>query len=164
MTAPERPMRECEPGYLPADLETIRKAFPDLGFVLVVDDHEEIRTILRMNLQNASYRVAEAANGREALALLARERPDLVLLDVMMPEMDGITALREIRGTPALRDLPVIMVSALGDVEDISSLVNAGAVDYVVKPVILAQFLPKVDQAMQVSRVELLEAARQSGY
>jgi CheY-like chemotaxis protein len=80
--------------------------------ILVVEDDETEASLLRRYLEEASYLVATAANGRQALATLRRQRVDLVTLDLMMPEMDGFSLLAEMRGDPAFRSLPVVVLTA----------------------------------------------------
>ena len=80
--------------------------------VLVVDDEPVLRTIVREILHEEGYAVIEAADGRVMLEIMARERPDLVLMDVMMPGIDGREAYRQLRSRPEHRDVPVVMMSA----------------------------------------------------
>ncbi len=80
--------------------------------VLVVDDEPVLRTIVREILHEEGYAVIEAADGRGMLEIMARERPDLVLMDVMMPGVDGREAYRQLRSHPEHRDIPVVMMSA----------------------------------------------------
>ena len=99
--------------------------------ILIADDEPEIRDLLRLYLENEQYEVIEAENGAEALRLVGTESPDLVMLDIMMPQMDGYQALKHIRET---NNIPVIIISAKdGDSEKILGL-NLGADDYISKP------------------------------
>jgi CheY-like chemotaxis protein len=100
--------------------------------VLVVDDDPAIRQVLRLAL--SEHHVLEASDGHRALAVLARADVDVVVLDVMMPQMDGITVLRRIRADEALRDLPVVMLTARGSEDDHARAFSAGADAYVTKP------------------------------
>jgi two-component system phosphate regulon response regulator PhoB len=102
--------------------------------VLVVDDEAPLLTMLRYNLEKQGYRVNEATDGQEALTSIAEEKPDIVLLDWMLPTMSGIEVCRRIRRDPATRDLPVIMVTARADDADAIRGLNTGADDYVTKP------------------------------
>lgn len=100
--------------------------------ILVVDDAMFMRSRLRGLLESAGHVVIEAANGKEAVEAFGREHPDVVLMDVTMPEMDGLEALKRIRGqTPAAR---VIMCSALGQQSIVLEAIKAGAKDFIVKP------------------------------
>jgi DNA-binding response OmpR family regulator len=99
--------------------------------ILVVDDEPRMRQFIRMNLELEKYRVSEAANGLEALDKVREEIPDLVLLDVMMPEMDGFETLKLIR---EVSSVPVIMLTVKADEEDKVRGLELGADDYVTKP------------------------------
>lgn len=99
--------------------------------VLVVDDEVSIRRILETRLSMIGYLVITACDGEEALSLFRREIPDLVILDVMMPKLDGYGVCQEIRKTS---DIPIIMLTALGDVADRITGLELGADDYVIKP------------------------------
>lgn len=102
--------------------------------VLAVDDEEHILELIRYNLENAGYHVLQAENGEEALHLLDQKQIDLILLDWMLPEMDGIEVLKKIRNENKWRHLPVILLTAKGD--EISKVVGLeiGADDYMAKP------------------------------
>jgi CheY-like chemotaxis protein len=102
--------------------------------ILVVDDGAENRDVLRRRLERSGHVVETAEHGRRALDVLAARPFDLVLLDVMMPELDGFTVLETIKGDPALRDIPVIMISALDEMPSIVRCIERGAEDYLHKP------------------------------
>ena len=102
--------------------------------ILVVDDIEDNRAVLQRRLERQGYAVSCAASGGAALALLAGTGFDLVLLDVMMPELDGFAVLERIKGAPATRDIPVIMISALDDLASVVRCIERGAEDYLPKP------------------------------
>jgi len=102
--------------------------------VLLVDDERAIRTICRVNLEGDGMEVLEAADGSEVLELVRTEQPSLVLLDVMMPHVDGWTAAAALRGDPGTRDIPVVFLSARAAREDRLRAQQLGAVGYVVKP------------------------------
>jgi two-component system alkaline phosphatase synthesis response regulator PhoP len=103
--------------------------------ILVVDDEQDIRDLLAYNLKQDGFAVVQAANGREALAQVASAKPDLVILDIMMPELDGFETCRAIRTNPETRHLPVIFLTARSaEIDQILSL-ELGADDYVQKPV-----------------------------
>lgn len=103
--------------------------------VLVVDDNPLNVELLAVNLQRLGYEVVSAENGKTALEMIGREEPDLVLMDVLMPDLSGLEVLRTLRGQPATADLPVILVSGLGETEDIVDGLKLGANDYVTKPI-----------------------------
>jgi len=102
--------------------------------ILIIDDEELLRTHLRILLEELGYRVAEADNGREGLARCRDLRPDLVLLDVRMPEADGFEICGWLKADAALRDIPVIFLSGVMEAKDKVKAFQAGAVDYVTKP------------------------------
>lgn len=99
--------------------------------ILVVDDERLIRNVIREYLENEKYEVFEAENGFDALRVLETNRVDLIILDIMMPRMDGFETLKEIRKT---KDTPVIMLSAMKEEEDKLSSFNLGVDDYITKP------------------------------
>jgi two-component system phosphate regulon response regulator PhoB len=102
--------------------------------VLVVEDEPALATLLRYNLEKQGFRVEEATDGQEALTRIAEEKPDLVLLDWMLPVMSGIEVCRQIRRRPETRTLPVIMVTARVEDSDAVRGLNTGADDYITKP------------------------------
>jgi CheY-like chemotaxis protein len=102
--------------------------------ILLVDDERAIRTICRVNLEGDGMEVLEAADGSEVLELVRAQQPSLVLLDVMMPNVDGWTAAAALQGDPKTRDIPVVFLSARAAREDRLRAQQLGAVGYVVKP------------------------------
>jgi PleD family two-component response regulator len=102
--------------------------------ILVVDDNEVNLELLVAILESEHYVVSTATDGFEALAKIAAEKPDIVLLDVMMPELDGFEVCQRIKADPTMADIPVIMVTALSDVDDLVRGFEAGADDFVTKP------------------------------
>jgi DNA-binding response OmpR family regulator len=109
--------------------------------LLLVDDEPRIRRVLRLALEDEGYQVAEAANGYDALTALRREPPDVVLLDLMLPDRDGFTVCREIRRSS---DVPVIMVTARTDSHDVVAGLEAGADDYVTKPLVAKELTARI--------------------
>lgn len=103
------------------------------GTVLVVEDTELLRRIYADALEHEGYRVLTAANGLEALALLQHERPDVILLDLVMPQMGGIEVLRDLRADPRFERIPVLILSNLGQEEDLQRALALGATDYMIK-------------------------------
>lgn len=102
--------------------------------VLIVDDESSIRTICRVNLETDGLTVAEAVDGREALASIRQRQPELVLLDVMMPDVNGWEVAAELAADPETRDIPIVFLSARAAREDKERAQGLGAVGYVVKP------------------------------
>ncbi len=126
--------------------------------ILVVDDDPEIREQLSRALEEQRYRVTTAADGRKALARLESCAYDLVLLDIMLPDMDGIAVLRKIRHWEL--QTPVLMLSALAEVEDRINGLDAGADDYLPKPFSMAELFARVRALLRrtTSRTPLLQA------
>ena len=107
----------------------------DIPGILIVDDNEDNRYTLRLLLESDGHeRVIDASGGKEAIALLEREKFSLVLLDLMMPDLNGDEVLKIIKANPNSRDLPVVMISADTDTEKVSKCIELGADDYLAKP------------------------------
>jgi len=103
--------------------------------ILVVEDYEGFRNSLKQLLELEGYEVAEAATGEEAVEQATRTKPDMILMDMTLPGIDGLTAARQIRQIPGLKEAPIIALSAF-DAEDFSNeAIDAGCNDYVTKPV-----------------------------
>jgi two-component system OmpR family response regulator len=116
--------------------------------ILVVDDDPSIVDLATAVLGSAAYAVAAARTGPDALRLARRERFDLVLLDINMPEMDGWETLRLIKADEAIRDLPVVMFSVKGEVRDKVHGLQEGAVDYLTKPFEVDELLTRVRRVL----------------
>jgi adenylate cyclase len=116
----------------------------DPPLILIVDDNETNRDILQSRLEIHGYRLMQAIDGEEALDLAYRNHPDLILLDVMMPKIDGFEVCRRLKGDPALPFMPIILVTAKADSKDVVTGLDAGADEYLTKP---------IDQAALVARV-----------
>ncbi|MBD0369542.1 MAG: response regulator [Pyrinomonadaceae bacterium] len=102
--------------------------------ILVVDDFDDTRLMMRLWLERRGYRVIEASDGAEALEVARRESPHLVIMDIEMPEMDGLTATRRIREEETLRDVPIVAVSAYGAEHWRDRALEAGCNEYVSTP------------------------------
>ncbi len=118
----------------PAPREKEPAAGAAQGLLLVVDDVENNRDVLSRRLERQGYAVATAENGRQALEKLRSETFDLVLLDIMMPEIDGYEVLQRLKADGALRHIPVIMISALSELDSVVRCIGMGAEDYLPKP------------------------------
>ena len=103
--------------------------------VLVVDDDATIRLLARETLEQAGFQVEEVSDGTEGLSVFCRVHPDIVLLDVMMPTVDGFTVCYELRKLPAGGRIPVVMMTGLDDVESINHAYEMGATDFITKPI-----------------------------
>jgi class 3 adenylate cyclase len=128
------------------------------GVILVVDDNEDNREMLARRLERQGYEVRMATGGGEALAMLAREAADLVLLDVMMPDLDGYTVLARLKAEPALRDIPVLMISSLDEVESVARCIELGADDYLPKPFSPVILRARVSASLEKKRLRDQEA------
>jgi two-component system, cell cycle response regulator DivK len=112
--------------------------------ILVVEDQEDNRRILRDLLTSAGYEIIQAEDGEEALAAAARERPDLILMDIQLPVLDGYEATRRIKADPALRAIPVIVVTSYALSGDENKARAAGCDAYVTKPFSPRALLAKI--------------------
>ncbi|MCA9972560.1 MAG: response regulator [Anaerolineales bacterium] len=108
---------------------------PKAHSILVVDDDAEIRQLLCALLQFKGFRTRQARDGQDALEKIAADKPDLVLLDIMMPRLDGISACKQLRQAPETAALPVIMFSGKGNLEAVREGLAAGANHYLAKPI-----------------------------
>ncbi|HEU5072398.1 MAG TPA: adenylate/guanylate cyclase domain-containing protein [Verrucomicrobiae bacterium] len=126
---------------------------PPRGHVLVVDDEEQNRMLLRDSLEAHGYEIAEAADGEQALQQIAERPPDVVLLDVMMPRMDGFEVCRRLKNNPATAGIPVLMVTALSERKERMMGVAAGANDFLNKPVDIQDLTLRVRNAAQLRRL-----------
>jgi two-component system alkaline phosphatase synthesis response regulator PhoP len=122
--------------------------------VVVIEDEEDIRELIRYNLEKDGYRVLTAHSGEDGLAVVRNAMPDLVVLDLMLPGVDGLQVCREMKADQLLRGIPVVMVTARGEEPDIVSGLELGADDYVSKP-----FSPKI----LLARVKTVLRRRKSG-
>jgi two-component system phosphate regulon response regulator PhoB len=112
--------------------------------ILVVEDEAALLALLRYNLERQGFHVEEATDGQEALLRIAEAKPDLVLLDWMLPAMSGIEVCRQIRRRPATRDLPVIMVTARTEDQDAVRALDTGADDYIAKPFAVEALMARI--------------------
>ncbi len=120
--------------------------------ILVVDDEDSLRALLRTNLEEHGYEVIEASNGAEALDKVALDTPDLVLLDSMMPQVDGYEVLSQIRSVNKFKNLPVIMLTAKTSESDRVKAFTAGANDFVPKPFYLGELLARIRNVLTNAR------------
>ncbi len=124
-----------------------RKLDP-VATIVLVEDNEGVSQLVEHKLGRADYAVTCAFDGVEGLETVRRAEPDLVILDVMLPRMDGFAVLREIRADPRTRATPVLMLSALGDEEEVSRAFALGADDYMTKPFRPAELLARVQRLL----------------
>lgn len=128
--------------------------------VLVVDDNEMNRDLLLRRLSDAEFQLTSAADGEEALARMREQPFDLVLLDIMMPVLDGYETLKIMQDDPVLRRVPVIMITALDDVDSAVRCIEMGAVDYVTKPFNPVLLRARVDASLDRKRLSDIEEQR----
>jgi CheY-like chemotaxis protein len=114
---------------------------------LIVDDNPDIRMLLVSVLQRSGHEVIEAADGAAVQQWVADTEPDLIVLDLMMPEVDGWDALEKLKADPSTKDIPVIIASALSEQEDLAKALAMGAIDYIPKPWDVADFVLRVGLA-----------------
>jgi CheY-like chemotaxis protein len=115
------------------------------GYLLVVEDIADILNLLKATLEFKGYRVVTAREGNEALEAIARERPALIITDILMPKMDGFSLVHQLRLNPETRDIPVVFLSATYVApEDKSFALNLGVIRFIEKPVDFDQFLPTI--------------------
>ena len=125
--------------------------------VLAVDDIPLNLLLVQKMLGRFNFRMRTAANGQQALDAVAQEKPDLILLDLMMPGIDGFEVLRRLRANPDIADIQVVILSALNSNEDVVKGFEAGANDFIMKPIIMEKLLTCV-----VTQMQLVEARRKA--
>jgi DNA-binding response OmpR family regulator len=121
--------------------------------VLIVDDEPMARTLLRLMLVRAGFNVSEAEDGFDALEKVQINQPDIILLDVMMPGMDGFTVCEELRLREATSKLPVIMLSAKTDLDSINKGLRVGATKYLTKPISPEELTQHVKDVLDVNPI-----------
>jgi DNA-binding response OmpR family regulator len=117
--------------------------------ILIAEDDKQIADMIAFKLTNGGHRVIRAQDGEQAVTMATREHPDLILLDVMMPGLNGFEVLRRLKRDPALKSTGVIMVTAKGHERDVLSGLTGGAIDYVVKPFSLKELVARVELALR---------------
>ncbi|HET7230614.1 MAG TPA: response regulator [Longimicrobium sp.] len=145
LLASEPPVRSDPRELSPPRLSTYVPPRADADnppLVLIAEDHEDSRDALQTLLEALGYRVAVAGNGAQAVEVALAQRPDLVLMDMMMPEVDGFAATRMLRADPAFGEVPIIAITAMEGARE--SVLQAGCSDMVLKPVDIRAFLEKL--------------------
>ena len=117
-----------------------------MSVILIVEDNEKNMKLVRDVLQFKGYQTVEAVNGTDGVRLARERKPDLVLMDIQLPDIDGITALRQIRADPATQKIPVIAVSASVMPDDQQRIVTSGFDAYVTKPINVKNFVETVER------------------
>lgn len=128
--------------------------FTELGpiKILIVDDQSSNIRLMETLLQAEGYQTISASNGREALTLAAVEKPDLILLDIMMPDMDGFEAVKHLKADPLSQSIPVIMITALDDQETKLRALEAGAEEFLTKPVVRVDLTMRVRNLLRLKK------------
>ena len=133
---------------------------PPRNIILIVDDEPRGRELLEALLTPLGYQLEFAADGREAYEQTVKHQPDLVLLDVMMPEMDGFEVCRRVRATPGVAEVPIVMVTALDDRDSRLAAIQAGADDFLTKPIDRMEVRARVQSITRLNRYRRLLAER----
>jgi adenylate cyclase len=121
--------------------------------ILIADDNEDTRDILAAQLAIHHYELLQAADGEEAVAIARHELPDLILLDVMMPKMDGMEVCRRLKGDASLPFMPIILITARSDTKDVILGLEAGAVEYLTKPIDDVAVAARVKSVLQIKEL-----------
>lgn len=128
-----------------------------MSTILVVEDQEEIAALLRFKLKNSGYEVVLAENGKLGLETARNNPPDLIILDVMMPVMNGLETLKELKGDPILKSVPVIMMTAQSTEPEIVRGLELGADDYITKPFRPQEFVARVKAVLSRYKTNKLQ-------
>jgi two-component system cell cycle response regulator len=120
--------------------------------ILSVDDSRTIRMIVAKTFRPYECQICEASNGEEGLAVAAREKPDLIILDVTMPVMDGVTMLTNLKADPELKTIPVIMLTAESGRDNVLLIAKLGVRDYLVKPFKDEQLIEKAGRIVKLEK------------
>lgn len=116
--------------------------------ILAAEDERDIRDLIAFTLRFAGHEVTTATNGEEAVSMAEQVKPDLILLDVRMPRMNGYDACRAIKANPSLKDIPVVFLSAKGQESEVQAGLQAGAEEYILKPFAPDQLIERVRQIL----------------
>ncbi len=117
--------------------------------ILLAEDDKQIGDMISFKLSNSGHQILRAEDGEQVVKLVARERPDLILLDAMMPGLSGFEVLRRLKSDSTVRSIPVIMVTAKGHERDVLTGLRGGAIDYIVKPFSLKELSVRVELALR---------------
>ncbi|MBO4548946.1 MAG: response regulator [Abditibacteriota bacterium] len=127
--------------------------------ILIVDDDENILALIEKTLEKAKYEVVKATDGKQALNLVVSERPDLLILDIMMPYLDGFEVLQTLRRYPATRNIPVIILTAKDNDDDVFVGWQAGVSCYMIKPFNPTETLSQIKRIFEAKRTDTGEGA-----
>jgi CheY-like chemotaxis protein len=118
--------------------------------VLVVDDSNTNVVLLEAILNDKGYEIETALNAKEAFAIMEAKIPDLILLDLLMPKINGYDFLQQVKGNERTKDIPVIIVSAVTETENIRKTIDMGAVDFIKKPIDIQDLIEKVSKTLSI--------------
>ncbi len=149
-------MSESTPAPATDPLADPAKAEPEIGesTILIVDDNPQNLELLQAYLESLPCRILKAHDGVEALSVVSRDQPDLILLDVMMPRMSGFEVCKKLKSDPQTRSIPVIMVTALNELGDIERGVESGTDDFLTKPVKKLELITRVKSMLRVRHLK----------
>ena len=116
--------------------------------ILIADDRYEVVELVKATLEGEDYQVIDASDGREALEKTREDKPDLILLDIIMSKMDGFEVLKNLKSDPKTKDIPIIMLTAKGQKVDKEKGKRLGALDYIIKPFSPSDLLHKIKEAL----------------
>lgn len=122
--------------------------------ILVVDDHEQNLELLSAYLDDLGAEIRQARDGVEAIEAVAQRKPDLILLDVMMPRMSGFQVCGKLKSDPATKDIPIVVVTALNEVADVERAVELGADDFLTKPVNRLELITRVRSLVRLGQLQ----------
>ena len=122
--------------------------------ILVVDDNKPNVELLQAHLESAGYNVVTAFGGEEALRKVESEKPDMILLDIMMPRISGYEVCRRLKADPKSKGIPIVMVTALNELEDVEKGVDVGADDFLMKPINKLELITRVRSMLRVKNLE----------
>jgi CheY-like chemotaxis protein len=142
----KQPGREDEPTETSS--RAAKQSEPLRKTVLVVDDDEFQHKLVGKLLESENFHLVYAASGIDALGMMPRVRPDIILMDVVMPDMDGIETIRNLKAVPQLAGIPVVMITGKSEGKVVGACLKAGAVDFVVKPFDRAVLIAKINHAL----------------
>ena len=123
-----------------------------MNTVLLVDDDEDLVYAMNFSLEQNQYSVIRASNGTEAITRAHESHPDVIILDIMMPSLDGLTVCRRLRCLEKTENIPIIMLTARGDVETVKAAFRAGANDYMVKPFDMVKLMEKIEEQLETKK------------
>ena len=121
--------------------------------VLVVEDDDEIRELLRLELEIEGFAVLTVTNGAEAVNAARRQKPDIILMDIQMPVMNGVEATRTIKNDPDIQHIPILMVTVLETKDDVIQGLEAGAIDYITKPFFVPELKARVRAVLRFKKI-----------